>query len=66
MSHASVIVFNGGVKTAQKAQDCPNVKEHFQHANLLSEKIWDSFDNGEISFDDRDRLVIQEDFKLYL
>lgn len=31
-----VFLFNGGVKTALKAQDCKNVKDHFKQANQLA------------------------------
>jgi len=34
-----VILLNGGVKTENKAQDCPNVSRYFRFANSLSKKI---------------------------
>ena len=32
VSERIVILFNGGLKTANKAQDCPNVSHHFYNA----------------------------------
>lgn len=34
-----VILFNGGFKTTQSAQECPNVSRHFQMANRMSSII---------------------------
>lgn len=34
-----VVLFNGGIKTAQKAQDCPTVKPHFNNAQRLAAAI---------------------------
>ena len=64
MSPAAVVVFNGGEKTAQTAQDCPNVRPHFLLANNLSNKIWAAFDAREIRLDDNDRLKIDDDFEI--
>lgn len=36
VSECVVFLYNGGVKTTQRAQECPNVKEHFKLANLIS------------------------------
>lgn len=38
-----VILFNGGIKTTIKANDCPNVKNHFLTANRITKKINESF-----------------------
>ena len=66
MNHTTVIVFNGGIKTKQKAQDCPNVAPHFYQAIHLSNKLWKAFDREEIWFDDEDTLIIEEGFLLYI
>jgi hypothetical protein len=34
-----VVLFNGGVKTARTAQDCPNVSPHFYMANRFAKGI---------------------------
>jgi hypothetical protein len=59
MSRGSVILFNGGEKTKgiHSAQGCPVVGPHFDLANQLSEVIWETFDKGELAFDDRERLT---------
>lgn len=35
----AVILLNGGIKTALKPQDCPNVKIHFKNAVNIANKI---------------------------
>lgn len=35
ISESIIILFNGAIKTQNKAQDCPNVKPHFDLANKL-------------------------------
>ena len=47
-----VILFNGGIKTSKKSQDCPNVKPFFIQANLLSKKINELIANKEIRWND--------------
>jgi len=34
-----VILFNGGIKTASKAQDCPNVSHHFYNAQSWTKQL---------------------------
>jgi len=34
-----VVLFNGGIKTTKKAQDCPNVSRYIKQANQAAEKI---------------------------
>ena len=43
-----VILFNGGIKTTHKAQDCPNVGKYFKQANLLASRIDHLIRSGEI------------------
>ncbi|WP_295334336.1 hypothetical protein [Flavobacterium sp.] len=38
-----VFLFNGDIKTTQKAQDCPNVSKHFNMANQISKAIDQAF-----------------------
>jgi len=62
-----VFLFNGDVKTANKAQKCPNVKEHFLLANQLTKVIDEAFKEGEIQWnDDLTLLIYSNDLKLYL
>jgi len=39
LSEHIVILFNGGIKTTEKAQDCRNVSGYFKQANRLVKKI---------------------------
>jgi hypothetical protein len=62
-----VFLFNGDLKTANKAQKCPNVKEHFLLANQLTKVIDEAFKEGEIQWnDDLTLLIYSDDLKLYL
>lgn len=62
-----VFLFSGGIKTREKAQDCPNVREHFRLANLLARKIDAAFRAREIRWADGDRdLEIDDDLELEL
>lgn len=66
MSPRVVILFNGGAKTKNKAQECPVVAPHFEQANRLALLLWKAFDDGILRLDDRDDLIIPDDFKLEL
>lgn len=46
ISDSIVILFNGGVKTTHKAQDCPNVRQHFKKANKLASIINKAIQDG--------------------
>lgn len=43
-----VFLFNGGIKSTNKAQDCPNVSPFFKQANKLADEINALFNSGEI------------------
>ena len=61
-----VFLFSGALKTAQKAQDCPNVKDHFILANQLTKAIDTAFINKDIVWNEDYTLIeCSEDFKLY-
>lgn len=45
-----VFLFNGDVKTADKAQDCPDVRPHFRLANVIAKALEACFRNGEIAW----------------
>lgn len=57
INYKSVILFNGGEKTANKAQDCSNVSGYFEQACKLSKIINDEFLNRSIEFDNDDLLI---------
>jgi hypothetical protein len=52
LSESVVILFNGGIKTTQKAQECPNVKRYFIEANQLTRRINELFHEKEIQWND--------------
>jgi len=61
-----VILFDGGIKTTAKAQDCPNVRTPFAMANILALKIDEAFKSGEIEWtDELDEILYEEAYKLY-
>lgn len=60
-----VFLFNGDIKTAQKAQDCDNVRGHFRLANCLTALIEEAFRNKEIRWnEDYTEIEVDEDFLL--
>lgn len=61
-----VFLFNGDIKTEQKAQNCPNVKTHFKLANQLTKAIDKAFIEKEIVWnDDCTQINYNEDLKIY-
>ncbi len=62
-----VFLFNGDIKTARYAQDCPNVKNHFILANQLTKAIDLAFVEKEIVWNNDYTLIdYPTDFKLFL
>lgn len=60
-----VVLFNGGVKTAATAQECPQVKPHFERANRLALAIDKAISEGDIRLNAKgDRLTFDEDLEL--
>lgn len=60
-----VFLFNGDIKTTDKAQDCPNVKKHFSFANQLTNAIDLAFRNSDIKWnEDYTIILFDKDFKL--
>ena len=67
LSDHIVILFNGGVKTADVAQNCPDVKPHFVQANRLASAIDESLQSGELRMIDKGtRLAYPQNFELVL
>lgn len=61
-----VLLFNGGIKTTVKAQDCPNVGRPFNLANRLALAIDTALRTNEIEWsEDQDDILFEEDYKLY-
>lgn len=50
MNEHVVFLFNGGIKTTAKAQDCPNVGQYIKQANMLVQKIDELLKTREISW----------------
>lgn len=60
-----VFLYNGGIKTTNKAQDCPNVARHFRLANKLTKSINEAFANSDIRWnEDDDNILFEEGFEL--
>ena len=66
LSDSVVILFNGGIKTTNKAQDCPNVGPKFRMAQLFAKKIDEKIrekifkiENKCISVDDDEDYIIE-------
>jgi len=67
ISNSVVILFNGGIKTAAKAQDCPTVGPHFRLANQLAKAIDELIVDKLIWVDDKtQRLVIEDGIEIIL
>lgn len=67
LSDHIVILFNGGEKTADTAQNCPKVKPHFDRANRLAAAIDESLRCGELrKVDGETRLEYPQNFELEL
>ncbi len=59
-----VFLFNGDIKTADRAQDCDNVRPHFRLANKLTAIIESNF-GEEINWnEDLTDIIIEDDFEL--
>lgn len=62
-----VFLFNGGVKTENKAQDCPNVSVYFRQANQLAKAINQLFKDRCITWNhDQTDIVFDTDLKIEL
>lgn len=67
LSDHVVILFSGGVKTADTAQDCPVVAPHFRLAQKLCMAIQEAIRNRDISLiNEETELHIPEGFEIIL
>lgn len=64
-SETVVFLFNGDIKTANKAQDCDNVRPHFKLANKLTKLLEEKFQEKEIVWnEDETDIEFKEDMEL--
>lgn len=63
-----VVLYSGHIKTKAKAQDCPNVSNHFALANLISNGLTEGIKSKDLIIDSNftHRLIIGEDFELII
>jgi len=68
LSEDVVVLFSGGIKTTKKAQECDNVRPHFQMANKLSKQLTENITNKNLilNAEFEHRLEIGEDFELII
>ncbi len=59
-----VFLFNGDIKTRNRAQDCENVRSHFRLANKLTSVIESSFGNEICWNEHKTDIIIEHDFEL--
>ena len=55
-----VILCNGGIKTAQSVQDCPELLPHFRFANNLARQLLKMLSKKEIEFSDKAITNLEE------
>ncbi|GAA4026884.1 hypothetical protein GCM10022386_07800 [Flavobacterium cheonhonense] len=61
-----VFLFNGDIKTTQKAQDCPNVSKHFKLANQISKALNQAFIEKDILWNETlTDIVFQTDLMIH-
>ena len=59
-----VILYNGDIKTSARAQDCPNVRQHFRLANMLTKLVEEQMNEGIKWNEDYSDIQIEEEFEL--
>ena len=63
----AVVLFSGALKTAVKAQHCPNVKPYFEEANKISNQIDAAIVDKRIKINKvTGRLIVEKDFTIEL
>lgn len=65
LSNSIVVLLNGDLKTADKAEDCENVKPHFRLANKVAKKLNDCL-GDEIELRPKKIEFLHDDFHLEL
>lgn len=62
-----VFLFDGDLKTTQKAQDCPNVQKHFKLANQITKALDEAFKQKDINWNETHTdIEFQSDLTIYL
>lgn len=62
-----VFLFDGDLKTAQKAQDCPNVQKHFKLANQITKALDEAFKLKDINWNETHTdIEFQSNLTIYL
>lgn len=65
LNNSVVLLFNGGIKTKQLAQDCPNVSSCFRTANQLVIKINQLFQEKEIRWNnDYSDIIFNKELRI--
>jgi len=60
-----VVLYNGDLKTADKAQDCPNVKPHFLLANKITKALENSIKERVINWnEDCTDIIFDSDLEI--
>lgn len=67
VSRNIVFLFNGGIKTKNKPEDCKNVSGYFNEAKKLTAKIDEMIRERDIVFDqDRTEIINYENIEIWL
>lgn len=67
VSEKIVFLYNGEIKTALKAQDCPQVRPHFKLANVITKALEEAFRNKEIYWkEDYTDIEFDEELEIIL
>jgi hypothetical protein len=67
ISNNMIFLFNGGIKTTDKAQDCPNVSKYFRDAERFTKMIDEGIRSGELILDEgKQNIINYEEAELWL
>ena len=66
LSDRAVFLFNGGIKTTKKAQDCKNVSQYFHSAQQFCRRIQELITGNEIYIDAETQLLTIQSEGFYL
>lgn len=65
LNDAVVILLNGGVKTNNDPEHCPNVRRYFRQAQIVADAIDEALQTGDIRYNpDKTSLIIHSDFEI--
>ena len=67
ISNNMIFLFNGGIKTTDKAQDCQNVSKYFRDAERFTKMIDEGIRSGELILDEgKQNIINYEEAELWL